>query len=807
MSDDAAEIPPGNAAAGEVVGVPPADDLPEESESSPVAAAVDEAPPPALMDEAEAAPPVQEAEIGEGEAAVPAPAGAPDADDDDEFGDFGDFEGAGEQADVEDAPVPAESDPPQEDPPADAAAAPGVVPSPAAEEEHPAEAVAETAAAEEVSAPAHPVAPEEAEEAPVEDGAPPTTVEESSPGEEEMPTLPAEEGEDEAPAAAEEEAAKEADDEPPKDLPLPAPETPPPAPAAPAAEHSVSAQAKAGMATPRPVENSVRATSHSRLRAYEAKRRSAYTSKLGSSSLYWRSFRDLLHSSLEETERAEVLVLGNAMANRAYSVAMACAAEDALDDDGRPVLDPKKRKKLKERREKIRADRRGYGKGAADGTGGGAATLQGETEEGRRRGSALRSPTPSQDASLEKRGTMLHSLVESHGILAERFAENAKFVHEEMAMEIGNLRDDLNGEVETMEKLGDAILDELEEAEHEVDRAWEKYYTVATRALGHSTRSEGRKGAISATDPSAAEKEPLSDCLDVWVVEMQYRMSVAYLSACWEKCSSELSKLFASMKETECTRRFRLRELLITFVQRQERLWLGLPSVLTPVLKDLVDRPMDRTSIENDVQQSIRLRAQSIQREEQADKQHREKEARDRTGPGLTGVNASEGNFELSSPLLSDLLFKAHVIEKKGSGYMSAWKTTLAVVTADSFLHLFELPPAVRVQSGSASEVAFHALVPPVEVPTQESVAHGHARRKAASEWYEHLVPAESLVLPNCSLAYKDEPGNSTFEVKETVFNVGASKMFGSTTTRKLYLRTLSREETLKWIKALKAPK
>lgn len=713
---------------------------------------------------------------------------APDKDDDEEFGDFGDFEGAGEPAPVAAAPAPPEplaEEAPTEaaEPPADADAAPEVEPS----------------SVEEVGEDDEPMAEEEIplEDAPLEDSTP---LEDGPPAEvpaEDSTSPVAEAEEEEAAPAEEEEAGPAVEDSPPETPPADLPPPPPPA------EQSIPAQAKAGASTPLPVENSVRATSHSRLRAYEAKRRSAYTSKLSSSSLYWRSFRDLLHSSLEETERAEILVLGSAYANQAYSVTMACAAEDCLDDDGRPVIDPKKRKKLKEKREKARAERRGYGKAAADG----AATLQGETEEGKRRVGTLRPMRPAKDSELEKRGTMLHSLIESHGILAERFAENAKFVQEEMATEIGNLRDELSSEVEMMEKLGDAILDELEEAEHEVNRAWEKYYTVATKALGHSTRSAGRQGASSATEPGAADKEPLADCLDVWVVEMQYRMSVAFLSACWEKCSSELSKLFSSMKETECTRRFRLRELMITFVQRQERLWLSLPSILTPVLKDLVDRPMDRTSIENDVQQSIRLRAQSIQREEQADKQHREKEARDKAGPGLTGINAAEGNFELSSPLLSDLLFKAHVIEKKASGYMSAWKTTLAVVTADSFLHLFELPPAVRVQSGSAPEVAFHALVPPVEVPTQESVRHAKATKKAASEWYEHLVPAESLVLPNCTLSYKDEPMNTMFEIKETVFNVGASKVFGSTTTRKLYLRTLSREETLKWIKALKAPK
>ena len=368
-----------------------------------------------------------------------------------------------------------------------------------------------------------------------------------------------------------------------------------------------------------------------------------------------------------------------------------------------------------------------------------------------------------------------------------------------------SLYDELQKEVDMMEKLGDAILDELEEAEAEVVETWNNYYVVANRAMAVSPGAASRRGALSEKDEPKREEDLVNNSTDVWIAEMNYRMSVAYLSASWEKCSAELSKLFASMKETECSRRFRLRELLITFMQRQERLWAGLPSILTPVLKDLVDRPMDRTSIEGDVQHSIRLRAQSIQRDEQADNRKRVTE---KVGQGLTGVNVAEGNFELSSPLLSDLLLKANVIEKKGSGYMSTWKTTLAVITTDSFLHLFELPANVSVHSGSAPEVAFHALVPPVEIPTQDLIkSKGGYRKSSIGEWYEHLTPTESFVLPNCAIIYKDEPGNHTFEIKETIFNVGASKMFGNTTTRKLYLRTQMRQETVEWIKALKALK
>ena len=116
-----------------------------------------------------------------------------------------------------------------------------------------------------------------------------------------------------------------------------------------------------------------------------------------------------------------------------------------------------------------------------------------------------------------------------------------------------------------MEKLGNSIMHELEVAEEEVASAWMAYYNKAVEFSGSSgeeikVRHAGaRVGAP--VDPNAV----VQGCTDVWVDEMRYRMAVAFLSSIWEKCSSELSKLFLSMKDAECNRRNRIKELLIRF--------------------------------------------------------------------------------------------------------------------------------------------------------------------------------------------------------------------------------------------------
>lgn len=293
-------------------------------------------------------------------------------------------------------------------------------------------------------------------------------------------------------------------------------------------------------------------------------------------------------------------------------------------------------------------------------------------------------------------------------------------------------------------------------------------------------------------------------CADVWVEEMRYRMAVAFLSSVWEKCSSELSKLFLSMKDEECNRRNQIKDLMSKAAQRQECLWLGLPSVINPFLKELIEWPMERKLVEDDVQYSIRERAQSIQRDEAEHK--KTDESVKSQAPGLQGVYEPDGNFELSSPLVSDLMCKAKVLEKRSPGMMSSWKVSLAVITCDSFLQLFELPPTCKLNSGSAPEVAFQNLIPPVVVPSMEGVKGG-VKIPSAKYWLDNLVPSESFALLNCVVSHKDDRNLSSFELVETILTSGASKMFTKTLNRKMQFRAVTPEEAKDFVEMLERSK
>ena len=121
-----------------------------------------------------------------------------------------------------------------------------------------------------------------------------------------------------AAAAVKKEPEVKAQDEPPLDEEAPAmPSAAPPLPpqAAPAAPEPVEAEAEAKRPVPsgpgtntcelptEPQPAAERSAQFLELRSYEAKRRTIYTSKHKSTSLYWRAFRSLLVKAYQETER------------------------------------------------------------------------------------------------------------------------------------------------------------------------------------------------------------------------------------------------------------------------------------------------------------------------------------------------------------------------------------------------------------------------------------------------------------------------------------------------------------------------
>lgn len=481
------------------------------------------------------------------------------------------------------------------------------------------------------------------------------------------------------------------------------------------------------------------------------------------------------------------MVQGAVVANQQYADYLSAAAEDRLDYSGKPIVDGKRAKKMQA--EKTRK---------YDTLGGGsllfgiAAAAQEknkrEEEEKKKKLEAVAGQGIVESVSMEglPDETVLTTFINAHQSMADKFHENFVFVKDVCLEKLTSLRKELESEVNVMSMLGDVTLFELEKAEDDVQKAWTAYYALASATVGSVSnrprpRPVGDKNAI----------------MDVWLVEMHYRMSVAYLTTVWEKCSKELSNLFASMKELECNRRFRLMELMIVYMQRAERLWLSIPSMITNVTKDLVSTPQDTDSIEKDVQITIRDKAQAYQKKDNAAMKSDPMNA-----PGLAGVPDLKDGYELQSPLNSDLLGKTQVVWRKNEKLMSVWKPSLAIATTDCYLHLFDIPHFSNVQTGTAPEVAFQALVPPVRIPTEDDMVNG--TYPFGNSWFDHLIPTDSIDLRCTKITFSEAKGSSTFEVTETLAPNKLSTVSNFTRKKKLALRMYSSEHMVEWLLTLK---
>lgn len=249
--------------------------------------------------------------------------------------------------------------------------------------------------------------------------------------------------------------------------------------------------------------------------------------------------------------------------------------------------------------------------------------------------------------------------------------------------------------------------------------------------------------------------------------------------------------MYKEMKSEECFRRMNLREFLVAFVQRQQRLFMSLPAIHNQVLEELVGREMSREQVQELVDAAI---------DEKCKKLREEYEAKNPTPNKANGTDqdAAEQDLLLESPLLSDLLIKAEIVEKKSSGMMTEWKTSLIALSTDSYLHIFEIN-SDSIYPGDSIESAFSTMIPPLIEPSAENVDAG--KQNFGKTWSDSLTPSESVVLGSSSLQVKND---NTFEITETTETKGASKMFGKKASRKLMIRTTTKDKAEEWLKLLR---
>jgi hypothetical protein len=199
-----------------------------------------------------------------------------------------------------------------------------------------------------------------------------------------------------------------------------------------------SNRAWSGARKPGGTTKSIQEELYQKLRTYETRRRLAYSSKLDSISLYWKSYCDLLSASLRETGRAHRIVLGTSHAYAMYAEAMQGIYDDTfLDEKGKIAKDKQKRKK---------------------------AALAARKEKG--------NDNIGQSKTANGAVSVLKEVREAQNDLASRFEESSKNMDEEIAELIGSLLDTTRESFDAIERLGSSILVELEKTEKEVTNTW-----------------------------------------------------------------------------------------------------------------------------------------------------------------------------------------------------------------------------------------------------------------------------------------------------------------------------------------------
>jgi len=266
---------------------------------------------------------------------------------------------------------------------------------------------------------------------------------------------------------------------------------------------------------------------------------------------------------------------------------------------------------------------------------------------------------------------------------------------------------------------------------------------------------------------------------------MQYRVAVTYQNLAWEKGNEELKKLFVKVKQEEINRRMNLREFLVAFAQRQQRLFLSLPGIQSKVLEELAGKEMTREETGKVVHAFIEERTLKYKK----------------TVMGSDDMKNNEddfADFKLESPMTSDLLSKAKVVLRKGHG--GDWTLSLAVMSADSFLHMFDID-SPKVKLTTSPEVAFALLSPPLITPSVENIKAG--KSNFGKGWSTTLTPTVSMILGNCRIKQIDD---NSFEMIETVSQkVGSKFALSKKRRRRIHIQTPTKDETDDWIHILTA--
>jgi len=344
--------------------------------------------------------------------------------------------------------------------------------------------------------------------------------------------------------------------------------------------------------------------------------------------------------------------------------------------------------------------------------------------------------------------------------------------------ELTELKDDVLKDALRLQTIGDAVISELKQSEVEVKNIWDVFDAMVTGDLmeytvhgsshggsshGGSYHSTSRTGSVhgfltprddneapivsSANSPLVKSTfQQLGRVEDGWLIEMYYKSAVAYQRSVFGAAEMELVNLFQEISTLEEMRFRKLHQFMLAFAPRQRRLFNKLPDQLKNVLENMVGLRIDEESLQKVLDASVKDRSRDHLKGSTAHKSSIMNRSRINAPKKSEENEIEDMEKSFGSPFASPMILLSKIVELKATGLArlvnTAWKPSLAVVTSEGNLLIFE-----TTGNANTPPEAFKSLYPQMNFDDQSTWVNG---RKA--DITKSLTPTVSLRLSKSTI-------------------------------------------------------
>jgi len=252
---------------------------------------------------------------------------------------------------------------------------------------------------------------------------------------------------------------------------------------------------------------------------------------------------------------------------------------------------------------------------------------------------------------------------------------------------------------------------------------------------------------------------------DRWLLETNYRAAAAHHARVWNACMGLLTKMIDAVKEMELERCVKLNSILLVALPLERRMLLEMREVHETVVSEFLCIRHDRQHLSESIESMIEHHARLLRHR---DSDHRSSILNRSRQLDLDLMMDTTEHLEPEATY--GITHQAMVVER--SVGLRSWKTTLAVVTVDRFMHLFDVSFIPDITVGSSTTEAFDQLLP------NDDFHDGAPLAPREEKLLKHLNPVSSVDLRNCRISSVDKGSVEVTEVYAGLFREKVMRRF-----------------------------